>query len=279
MDEERVLAMSAFEAAYLIRSFRERNPALSSSELISTARAVRADFFPHDYEAGLFLEQGISSDSTTPMATFFTAAIEAVIASRAPVWARLAPAGRNHVLQAIGVNGVQCLRAAGLLETSPRATDWWDSLASASRSERDARLLAQGREGERLSLAYETCRLQQEGIARSPTWVAIDDNTVGYDILSYAWHRGAEVNRLVEVKTSRAEPPRMILSRNEWLTAERFGSAFEFHLWALPDEALTVFSVDEVRAHIPTDNGQGRWESVEVRPSWADSTKHGAPDG
>lgn len=267
MDENRILAMSAFEAAYVIRTFRKTNPELSTAELIATVRAVRADFYPHDYEAGKNIEERIPPHIITPLEAFFSAAIDAVIADRSPLWARLAPAGRNHVLQAIGVNGVQCLRSAGLLGFDTRATMWWDALASANRGERDARLLAQGREGERLSLAYENERLRSEGISRDPVWVAIDDNTVGYDILSYAWHGGGEVNRLIEVKTSRANPPRMILSRNEWRTAEQYGATFEFHLWNLNSEALRIFTVDEIRLHIPSDNGAGSWESVEIRPA------------
>lgn len=267
MDEDRILAMSAFEAAYLIRTFRERNPELSTRDIIATVRAVRADFYPHDYDAGVDIEGRIPPHIITPLEAFFLAAIDAVIAARSPIWARLAPAGRNHVLQAIGVNGVQCLRSAGLLGFDARATCWWDALASVNRGERDARLLAQGREGERLSLAYENERLRLEGISRDPVWVAIDDNTVGYDILSYAWHDGGEVNRLIEVKTTQADPPRMILSRNEWKTAEQYGAAFEFHLWNINSEALTIYTVDEIRRHIPSDNGAGKWESVEIRPA------------
>lgn len=266
MDEDRILAMSAFEAAYLIRTFREKNPELSTPDLIATVRAVRADFYPHDYDAGADIEGRIPAQLITPLEAFFTAAIEAIIAERSPIWARLAPAGRNHVLQAIGVNGVQCLRSAGLLGSDARATDWWDALATVNRGERDARLLAQGREGERLSLTYENARLQQEGISRAPIWVAIDDNTVGYDILSYAWHEESEVNRLIEVKTTRATPPRMILSRNEWETAEQYGGAFEFHLWNLNSEVLTIYTVEQLRVHIPTDNGAGKWECVEIHP-------------
>ena len=264
MDEDRILAMSAFEAAYLIRTFRQEKPGLSTSELVATARAVRADFYPHDYDAGVYLEGLVPLDCAEAMEPFFTAAIDAVIASRSPVWARLAPAGRNHVLQAIGVNGVQCLRAAGLLGTEARATDWWDTLAAANRSERDARLLAQGREGERLSLAYETARLQREGIEREPVWVAIDDNTVGYDILSYSVAEGHEVSRLIEVKSTYAEPPRMILSRNEWETAAQSGAVFEFHLWELATRNLRIWSVDQMRSHIPTDGKAGKWQSVEI---------------
>lgn len=266
MDEDRILAMSAFEAAYLIRTFRDKNPELSTPDLIATVRSVRADFYPHDYDAGADIEGRISPKLITPLEAFFTAAIEAIIADRSPVWARLAPAGRNHVLQAIGVNGVQCLRSAGLLGSDTRATDWWDALATLNRGERDARLLAQGREGERLSLAYENAHLQKEGISRAPEWVAIDDNTVGYDILSYAWHEGNLVNRLIEVKTTQAHPPRMILSRNEWKTAEQYGAAFEFHLWNITNETLTIYSVEQIKRHIPTDNGNGKWESVEICP-------------
>lgn len=266
MDEDRILAMSAFEAAYLIRTFREKNPELSTPDLIATVRAVRADFYPHDYDAGANIEGRIPARLITPLEAFFKAAIEVIVAERSPIWARLAPAGRNHVLQAIGVNGVQCLRSAGLLGSDARATDWWDALATVNRGERDARLLAQGREGERLSLAYESARLQQEGISRAPEWVAIDDNTVGYDILSYTWHEGSQVNRLIEVKTTQAHPPRMILSRNEWRTAERYGGAFEFHLWNLNGEALTIYTVEQLKVHIPTDNGAGKWESVEIHP-------------
>lgn len=265
MDEERVLSMSAFEAAYLIRSFREKNPHLSTPDLVETIRAVRTDFYSHDYEAGIALEAEISV-AAAPLESFFTAAIEVVIASHQPIWERLAPAGRNHVLQAVGVNGAQCLRAAGLLDTSLRATNWWDALATAHRGERDARLLAQGREGERLSLDYEKARLHGEGIVREPVWVAIDDNMVGYDILSYTRHDGTEISRLIEVKTTQANPPRMILSRNEWETAQRFGNVFQFHLWTLPAGDLTILSIEDIRPHIPEDNGKGEWKTVEIRP-------------
>lgn len=264
MNEDRLLAMSAFEAAYLIRTFREKNSVLSTAEIIEIARAVRADFYSHDYEAGAAIEELIPYNVITPLEDFFLAAIETILAAKSPMWARFAPAGRNHVLQAIGLNGVQCLRSAGLLSSDMRATRWWDALATSSRGERDARLLAQGREGERLSLAYERNRLQQEGISKLPIWVAIDDNTVGYDIISYAHHDNGEVTRLIEVKATRAKPPRMILSRNEWKTAEQYGVAFEFHLWVLDEPSLTIISTEKIRRHIPSDNGTGKWESVEI---------------
>ncbi len=267
MDEDRIFSMSAFEAAYLVRTFRETNPGLDDRGLVELARAIRADFYPHDYSAGVLLEGLIEMPiSAGVLELFFTAAIDAVLGRGSPFWTRLAPAGRNHVLQAIGPNGVQCMRAAGLLANTERATAWWDRLASLSRSERDDRLLAQGREGERLSMAYEVARLASEGVVREPLWVAIDDNTVGYDILSYSVVEGHETSRLIEVKTTYSDPPRMILSRNEWTTAEQFGAAFEFHLWELQTASLTILSVEQVKQHIPTDTGTGKWQSVKIKP-------------
>lgn len=265
MDEDRILSMSAFEAAYLVRSFRKKHPTLSEDELVQTVRSIRTDFYSYDYPTGLSLERLIASEADESLERFFTAAVEAVITASRPFWTRLAPSGRRHVLQAIGVNGSQCLRAAGLMDESPRATTWWDSLSRANRGDRDDRLLMQGRKGERLSLTYEATRLEKEGISKKPQWVAIDDNTVGYDILSYTQTGGKEQSLLIEVKTSSGSNPRMFLSRNEWRAADEFGDAFLFHHWQIESEKLTIFSVDEIRRHIPVDRGSGSWDVVEIR--------------
>ena len=264
MEDDRILTMSAFEAAYLVRNFRKAHPTFSEDELIQMARAIRTDFYTYDYSTGLGLEKIISSGTENTAVEFFTAAIEAVIHSKSPFWTRLAPSGRRHVVQAVGVNGAQCLRAAGLMDESPRATAWWDGLSRAHRGNRDERLLMQGRVGERLSLAYETTRLQQEGIIKSPQWIAIEDNTVGYDILSYSLVSGKEQSLLIEVKTSSGGSPRMFLSRNEWKAADQFGDAFEFHHWQIDQEKLTIFSVEQIRPHIPVNGGRGSWEVVEI---------------
>jgi hypothetical protein len=266
VDEERILSMSAFEAAYLIRSFRRKHPSLTEQELIQTARSIRTDFYSYDYRTGLALERLIQNPKADgSLEGFFTAAVEAVMTQYTPFWIRLAPSGRRHVLQAMSVNGAQCLRAAGLMDESLRAIAWWDGLSRSSRSEKDDRLLAQGREGERLSLAYEVSRLDREGLSKKPLWVALEDNTVGYDILSYSTSGEKEQSRLIEVKTSVGSNPRLFLSKNEWRAAEQFGAAFEFHHWMIDTKTLSILSVEDVRPHIPSENGHGKWEVVEIR--------------
>jgi len=119
-DPERLLSMSAFEAAFVLRRFRLLNPTYQDEQLIESIRSVRADFYPNDYDAGLALERIIpaSLDGTSDV-DYFKAAIEGVINTHQPLWVRLAPVGREYVLRAVSINGTQCFRNAGLLETPP----------------------------------------------------------------------------------------------------------------------------------------------------------------
>lgn len=261
---DRLLTMSAFEAAHALRSFRVRHPNLSNEKLIETARAVNVNFFPHDYTAGVALEQCVPHSLGDDLETFFTAAIDAIIEARQPFWVRLAPGGRNTVCAALDENGRQCFRNAGLLGTSERAIAWWDRMATSVRMAQDTDRLAQGRKGERLSFEREKVFLKERGIDKEPLWMALDDNSLGYDILSYRWHGDHVVNRLIEVKTTYSKPPRLILTRNEWQSVDRFRDAFKYHVWALPEETSTVKSVEDVRPHIPSDAGDGEWLDAEI---------------
>jgi hypothetical protein len=256
--------MSAFEAAHSLRGFRLKHWELSDAALIETARAVNVNFFPHDYAAGIVLERLIPQDCDGALETFFTLAIDAVIATQEPFWLRLAPSGRISVHAALDDNGRQCFRSAGLMGTSERAVAWWDRLATSVRMEQNASLLAQGRVGERLSFERETRLLVGEGVDLEPQWVALDDNSLGYDILSYRRNGDHLVNRLIEAKTTFSRPPRLILTRNEWHSAHQFGSAFEFHVWLLPEEELIVRSVADILPHIPTNSGDGQWLDAEI---------------
>ena len=263
-DLDRVLSMSAFEAAHALRQFRRKHPELANDELIHVARAVSVNFFPHDYNAGCLLEREIPEHVSDDLEAFFTGALEVIVRTYSPFWIRLAPSGRGRVCAALDDNGRQCFRNAGLLGTSERAIAWWDRMATSVRSLQDAGRLAQGRQGERLSFVREKRFLAELGIDREPQWLALEDNSLGYDLLSYRWHEDRVVNRLIEVKTTQHTPPRLILTRNEWAAADRYGEAFEYHLWLLPTETLVVKSVADVRPHIPANAGVGEWLDAEI---------------
>jgi hypothetical protein len=266
-DPERLLSMSAFEAAFILRRFRVLNPTYQDEQLIESIRAVRADFYPNDYESGLALERIIPADlDAISDANYFRAAIEKLIDVYQPIWVRLAPGGREHVLRAVSTNGTQCFRNAGLLEAPPGqfVSDWWDTLAARVRGNKDAQLLAQGREAERLSLEYERRRLQRLGIDQEPRWTSIEDNGAGYDILSYELGVPDPVNRMIEVKSSTREPARIIVTRGEWDAALEYGDAYVFHIWTLGAVSPIELNVASMAQHVPIDQGVGSWLKVEV---------------
>ena len=176
------------------------------------------------------------------------------------------PYGRERVAGLLERDEAQCFRAAGLFDEppSPEVVLWWDRFAQTVRVEIDDRLLLQGREAERLSLAHERDRLKMLGVAREPRWMAIENNAAGFDILSFDKGPVEPISRLIEVKSSTHNPPRIILTRNEWEAATRFGESYIFHIWTLPVQALIERSVAQMIEHIPLDRGSGEWGTVEI---------------
>lgn len=99
-----------------------------------------------------------------------------------------------------------------------------------------------------------------------PRWIALDSAGDGYDVLSQL---SAEDRRrlTIEVKASERalKYAEFYLTRNEWETEEDFLNHV-FHLWDLSGEEprLATLLVEQLRAHIPTDNGNGNWKSTSV---------------
>jgi hypothetical protein len=146
------------------------------------------------------------------------------------------------------------------------ALRWWDGLAAAGRSKRDEFLFQIGREGELLSLNRERKRLVEEGFGTLEVrWIAPEDASAGFDIQSWMRLPDGSVGDLhIEVKAYRGSRMRFFLTRNEWDTALRFAACFEFHVWSLDSEELTIISVNRVRKHVPADRGLGQWRLVEI---------------
>lgn len=180
-----------------------------------------------------------------------------------PPWAKLIPAGRAESLPFLPPSARQCFYEAELdkIPPSDEVVAWWDELASAARG-RIADYLSQvGRAGERCSIAYEESR-----VGRRPNWHSIESNKSGYDLLSIS-EASDPADLQIEVKAS--ERPISFadfhVTRNEWDVAQ-VSERYVFHLWSLTasGKRLAILSPDEVVAHVPTENGDGRWESVAI---------------
>lgn len=266
---ERLFSMSAFEGLRQVRVHRSQRPLLDRASLVDLIRQVDPDGGTYDYEAAFELDVVVNSDgSTTDAALFYQTCIADAIPAFRPVWNRVLALGRKKFAQKLTRDEEQCFRVAGLLDDppTPPIVEWWDRTAGSARLAADQARLLRARGAERLSFELECNRTRYLGIEEVPQWIGFEDNTVGYDIRSFDLLSGSVVARLIEVKSTIMSPLRFRLSRNEWEAAVKFGASYHFHVWDLSSSPprLHERTVGDVQPHIPTDNGGGRWENVEI---------------
>lgn len=264
---EPLLTMSAFCGLVALRCYAAMHPTVPVHDAVHAVRRLSADDAHHDYLAAATLLTFIGDDyASDGIVLLFRDTISSVVRRDRPWWTRLAPLGRERLRAALNANEAQCFEAAGLFIEMP-TTDvlaWWDSLAQAARAAENDGKLQQGREAEQLTLAFERERLARLGIERDPKWIAIEDNTAGYDIHSFDPGVVEPVNKLIEVKSCSREVVQIFISRNEWETAVSSVPHYHFHVWLLPEKKLIELSVNDIAPHIPLDQGSGVWQSVGV---------------
>lgn len=266
-DFSRVFSMSAFEGLRVLRLRQISYPNSSLSDLAELVRRVDPDGSSHDFDAAFRLDSIVVPEAAAnEVPSFYQHCIEAAIPAFRPLWGRIITLGRSVFVQKLSRDEVQCFRLAGLLEDPPsrHIISWWDRVAAIARLRSDQEKMVRARQAEEMSLAHEKRRLAQLGINQPPVWMSIEDNTAGYDIQSFDPGSEGPIARLIEVKSTIASPLRFWLSRNEWETAKKFGSAYHFHIWDLQGPQLHERTTEDIRPHIPTDNERGKWANVQI---------------
>lgn len=184
-----------------------------------------------------------------------------VVEATAPPWVQNARFGRRRFLQYAPPEIAQLCAEAGLTNgADPDAVAFWDTLAARARGLHDVQLSEIGREGERLTLHYEESRTQ-----KAPRWIALDSNEDGYDVLSQM-APGDSRRLCIEVKASRQGMyGAFFLTRHEWDTAQSLLN-FQMHLWDMSHTVpkLAIIDVEAVAPHLPTDVGEGQWDTARV---------------
>lgn len=267
-EEVRLFRMSAFTPLLGIRRYIVEHPEASPAEAAQALRRSDADYAAADFGAALRLFELLPASITFGDAMLgIRAALSHLIETRQPWWCHLFPLGRQHVANGLSTDELQTFRSAGLMANPPPVdvVEWWDHFASKMRTLEDEARNATGRDAELLTLAYEEDRLAQLGITGKPRWIAIEDNSAGYDVLSYEPSPFGHVNKLIEVKATTDKSPRIFLPRGEWVKALQYARAYCFHVWKFPSETLTVYSVAQIANHIPTSAGSGEWTHVEIQ--------------
>ena len=99
-------------------------------------------------------------------------------------WLRLFPAGRFAVKNALSKNEIQVFRNANLFneDFDMQVVNWWDYFAEKYRNKSST---VNFREFEKRSLDLEIEFLDRNNCPFRPQWIALEDNSAGFDILSY----------------------------------------------------------------------------------------------
>lgn len=263
----RLFSMSAFEGLRLIRRTLIETPNLSVTEALNSIRVTEADAPSLDLEASSELHHIVESCEIDGHG-FYRNCIRGVVLARFPVWIKAMKLGRQVFAAKLDEDDQSIFVAARLLDSPPdiAAVEWWDTIGHEVKLETDLEKMAQARAAERLSWELEKSRLLKHGINTDPVWVGLDDNTAGYDVLSYNPGVPDNTNVLIEVKSTVASPQRFFVTRNEWRQALSSKDAYLFHIWDMRNTppVLHVRTVSQVEPHIPTDNESGKWSNAEI---------------
>lgn len=264
---ERLFAMPAFEGLREIRRSLLANPNLSLADIVAAIKLTEADAASLDLEASCELHD-IVEPCELDGHGFYRHCIRAVVLSRFPIWVKTIKFGRQVFSAKLEEDDHTIFENAGLLVSPPSAdvVEWWDTIGHEVKLETDIEKMAQARVAEKLSWDHEKQRLLNMGIETDPVWVGLDDNTAGYDVLSYDPGVPENTNKLIEVKSTVASPLRFFVTRNEWNKALKSKDAYFFHVWDMSKEpaVLYVRTVAQVEPHIPSDNEKGKWSNAEI---------------
>lgn len=244
-----------------VRSAFAHFGSLTSSVVIDTAQAINW-LQASDEGMAIITPAGSRLLSITGYEGMLRQALLDYIDAARPPWIQNASFGRSRVLSFAGSAIAQVFVEANLAHgTDDDVVAFWDALAARARGQKNDRLTEIGRQGERLTVAYEEART-----GRKPKWVAIDNNEDGYDILSVVAPEDS-CHLSIEVKASTMGTAGLFyLTRNEWDRSTEL-EHHAFHLWSIRsgvEPSLAVITPDDMKSHIPIDQGDGTWNVVEI---------------
>lgn len=185
---KRIFSMPAFEGFRVLRLYSDANPKLTIPELTSLIIKLEPDAYAFDFEAAEKLMGLVDEVLPSDGIRFYRGCMSAVLLQHQPVWLRILTQGRSRFLQKLGRDEYSLFRQAQLLDEEPDdiVVAWWDRVTGLVRLEGDKLKQERARRAERLTIEAEKVRLKQLGILLKPKWIGLDDNTAGYDVLSYA---------------------------------------------------------------------------------------------
>ncbi|MGV8084320.1 MAG: DUF3883 domain-containing protein [Coriobacteriia bacterium] len=177
---------------------------------------------------------------------------------------------------------VQCLVELRLLDrNSDESREWWKALTQMAEIADDQHLKEMGNRAEEMTVYFERERLSSAGLdhlAAQVTWVSRVDESLGYDVISFAGplhpvlDSSEEIQIEVKAYGNVHGRPRFFLTRNEWMTALEHSQTWVLYCWRAadlrretPGAPYAVLSVEQLAPWVPQDAGdQGQWATCQV---------------
>lgn len=262
------LSMSILGGVLAISKYHHASGCPVTADLISLLEKGLPGYGQFDYRSALELALALNwIDTDDPAIAWrdrLRSLVDVVVRTTPPPWRPLVPYGRAFALQEMDADSMKCLADAGLLDDSAEAQRWWDDIAAMERAELNDLKMLIGREGERLSIEYERRRLASLGRHDlEPDWVALQNNTAGFDIRSWVVGAGTVAELNIEVKASKTSPVLIHVTRHEWQRSLA-SPHYVFHVWDVSERRLRVLSASEVAENAPQDRGTGEWQDFVV---------------
>jgi hypothetical protein len=179
--------------------------------------------------------------------------------------------GRDYFLNFIDENFEQILNDAGLYDEinldkeGEKIRYWWDDLSDFVRELVDDKKLILGREGEKKTLLYEIDKLNKLHIKKKPRWISYEDNTAGFDILS--WDEN-ENEIFLEVKTTNNSNGLFYLTKNEWRFSISKKKKYFIYVWIQDQSEPKIITYDELNSNKfkIEDSSNAEWQTIKVTP-------------
>ncbi len=259
------LSMSGFLAYTSLLSVMKEREGLAPTDAIKIIRSARQSCSSLNFNLGLLYGQIFGWQLEIPPSAEGLREFTALYVARfKPYWLHAVPSGWARLRSVATENTLQCLREAGGMsaDIDSDTLRWWDSLAAQARADSDIKKMENARKAEKLSYDYEIRRTRSLGIRYTPLWVSLEDNSVGYDILSFDLVGGTTRRMMIEVKSTTSNT--VYITRNEWRNAEAAKGFSLFHIWRLPEAKLLTVTPEILQAHIPVDSGSGQWQQASI---------------
>ena len=135
---------------------------------------------------------------------------------------------------------------------------WWKRLAENYRNNDDN--IEKGIDGEFLTLKYEINKLNEIDINKQPLLKSIDDETLGYDILSFRKSSKGIYEIYIEAKFSNNN--KFFLTKNEWNTARKYMKNYFIYFWNDDYMNPKIISFEKIKDYILEDKENSTWDKL-----------------